>query len=173
MIGDDFNVLTITHPDVENGIGCRVTIWASGCPHHCPGCHNKHTWGYGQGKKISELWKEISEAVNKPYIDGITLSGGDPLGQNYSALLQLESFVRIFITAFPNKTIWIYSGEVLDELIMKSDMSSRLKLDILKMCDVMVDGPFVQKLHDPNLEFRGSSNQKIIDLQKYFKENFS
>jgi anaerobic ribonucleoside-triphosphate reductase activating protein len=60
---DDYKVLTITHPDVENGTGCRVTIWASGCPHHCPGCHNKHTWEYGQGKNIFDVQEQIFEAV--------------------------------------------------------------------------------------------------------------
>ena len=81
---DDFKVLTITHPDVENGTGCRVTIWTSGYNHHCPGCHNKHTWDYNQGTNLFDknVLNKIYEEVDKPYIKGITLSGGDPLGQS-------------------------------------------------------------------------------------------
>ena len=71
---ENFNILTITHPDVENGLGCRVTIWCSGCSHHCPGCHNQHTWAYGQGQKLDDpvIRHKIFEAVDKPYINGIT-----------------------------------------------------------------------------------------------------
>ena len=167
---DDFKVLTITHPDVENGTGCRVTIWASGCPHHCPGCHNKHTWEYGQGKNIFDVQEQIFEAVDKPYIKGITLSGGDPLGQNYSALLQLDKFIDKYKERFPEKDIWIYTGDELYTIVMMSDLSSRLKIKILEKCDYLVDGPFIKELYDPDLEFRGSSNQRIINLKEWFGE---
>ena len=167
---DDYKVLTITHPDVENGTGCRVTIWASGCPHHCPGCHNKHTWEYGQGKNIFDVQEHIFEAVDKPYIKGITLSGGDPLCQNYSALLQLNKFIDTYKERFPEKDIWIYTGDVIENIVMRSDLSSKLKSDILEKCDYLVDGPFIQEQYDPDLEFRGSSNQRIINLKERFEK---
>ena len=160
---DDYKVLTITHPDVENGTGCRVTIWASGCPHHCPGCHNKHTWEYGQGKNVFDVQEQIFEAVDKPYIKGITLSGGDPMGQSFPALQQLEIFIDDFKKEFPDKDIWIYSGDTIENLVL-----SFIKKRILMKCDTLVDGPFIQDLYDPDLEFRGSSNQRIINLKEWF-----
>jgi anaerobic ribonucleoside-triphosphate reductase activating protein len=162
---DDYKVLTITHPDVENGTGCRVTIWASGCPHHCPGCHNKHTWEYGQGKNIFDVQEQIFEAVDKPYIKGITLSGGDPLGQSFPALQQLEIFIDDFKKEFPDKDIWIYSGDTIENLVL-----SFIKKRILMKCDYLVDGPFIQEQYDPDLEFRGSSNQRIINLKEWFEK---
>ena len=162
---DDYKVLTITHPDVENGLGCRVTIWASGCPHHCPGCHNKHTWEYGQGKNIFDVQEKIFEAVDKPYIKGITLSGGDPLDQSFSALQELEIFIDDFKKEFPDKDIWVFSGDTIETLVL-----SPIKKRILQKCDVLVDGPFIQAQYDPDLAFRGSSNQRIINLKEKFKE---
>ena len=163
----DFKVLTITHPDVENGLGCRVTIWAAGCSHHCPGCHNQHTWRYDQGQRLEDpkVRDKIFEAVNKPYIKGITLSGGDPLDQMYSALQQLEIFIDDFKKEFPDKDIWIYSGDTFEQLIL-----SPIRKRILKKCDVLVDGPFIKEKYDPDLAFRGSTNQRIINLKEKFAE---
>ena len=163
----DFKVLTITHPDVENGLGCRVTIWAAGCSHHCPGCHNQHTWRYDQGQRLEDplVRAKIFEAVNKPYIKGITLSGGDPLDQMYSALQQLEIFIDDFKQEFPDKDIWIYSGDTFEQLIL-----SPIRKRILKKCDVLVDGPFIKEQYDPDLAFRGSTNQRIINLKEKFAE---
>ena len=160
-MNEDFNILTITHPDIENGLGCRVTLWCSGCSHHCPGCHNKHTWQYGLGKKLEDVKDIIFDAVDKSYIKGITLSGGDPLDQSYPALQQLHLFITEFKEEFPDKDIWIYSGDVLEELV-----KSPIKKRILQKCDVLVDGPFVQELYDPDIAFRGSTNQRIINLKE-------
>lgn len=159
----NFNILTLTTPDVENGLGCRVTIWCAGCSHHCPGCHNQHTWSYNQGKCIEDpnVIESILKEAEKPYIKGITFSGGDPLDQSYEALQQLERFIKIFKEELPGKDIWIYSGEVFEELI-----KTPVKRRILKKCDFLVDGPFIQELKDPDLPFRGSKNQRIIDLSE-------
>lgn len=166
-MSEDYKVLTITYPDVENGLGCRVTIWCSGCSHHCPGCHNAHTWIYGRGKNLSDktIREQIFTAVNRPYIAGITLSGGDPLDQSFSALQQLEIFIDDFKKEFPDKNIWVYSGDTFEELII-----SPIKKRILKKCDVLVDGRFIKEQYDPDLAFRGSSNQRIINLKEKFKE---
>ena len=162
-LDDNFNVLTITHPDVENGKGCRVTIWCSGCRHHCPGCHNQHTWAYGQGKPIlsEQVMQAVFDAVEPDYMQGITLSGGDPLDQSDSALEQLGEFIRLFKERFPEKDIWVYSGGIFEDLIKQVPV-----LRVLEQCDVLIDGPFKQELRDPDLAFRGSSNQRIIYLKQ-------
>lgn len=156
-------VLTVTTPDMENGIGCRVTIWFAGCSHRCPGCHNQHTWDYNQGVLFTDeaIRKKIYEEVNKDYIAGITLAGGDPLSQNDESLTELLDFLIEFKKDFPTKNIWIYSGATYE-----SDMLHPIKNDILSHCDVMVDGPFIIKLLDTDLAFRGSTNQRVIDLNE-------
>jgi len=156
-------VLTITTPDVENGLGNRVTIWFAGCSHRCVGCHNQHTWDYNQGTPlikpgvISKIFKE----VDKEYISGITLAGGDPFSQTDESLNELLAFITKYKEIFPEKDIWVYSGATYE-----SDMLHPIKKQILDKCDVMVDGPFILALRDPDLAFRGSSNQRVIDLKK-------
>ena len=161
-------VLTITTPDLENGLGYRVTIWVAGCSHHCPGCHNPHTWVYDQGKPLldKDVQEKIFEEVSKPYIKGITLSGGDPLSQSYDSLCDLDIFLKIFREEFHDKDVWIFAGETYEEAI-----TSPVKRNILEKCDVMVDGPFKIELKDPDIPFRGSKNQRIIDLKQTIKEN--
>lgn len=156
-------VLTITTPDVENGLGNRVTIWFAGCSHRCVGCHNQHTWNYNQGTPLFDegVIEKIFSEVDKDYIAGITLAGGDPFSQSDESLNELLKFVRMYKSAFPEKNIWVYSGATYE-----SDMLHLIKKQILDKCDVMVDGPFILALRDPDLAFRGSSNQRVIDLKK-------
>jgi anaerobic ribonucleoside-triphosphate reductase activating protein len=156
-------VLTITTPDVENGLGNRVTIWFAGCSHRCVGCHNQHTWDYNQGTPLFDdgVIEKIFSEVDRDYIAGITLAGGDPFSQNDESLNELLKFVRMYKSAFPEKNIWIYSGATYE-----SDNLHPIKNDILNLCDVMVDGPFIISLRNPDLAFRGSSNQRLIDLKK-------
>ena len=150
--------INITSPDVNNGEGCRVTIWFAGCPHHCPGCHNSSTWSYNQGKEMDDdFYEKIILLLKKPYIKGLTLSGGDPLGQSEEDLKELYNFVRWVKRKTPQKDIWIYTGYTKENL-------KGVQLDILEYCDVLVDGPFIQELCDKTLPFRGSSNQRIIQL---------
>ena len=101
-------VLTITTPDVENGLGNRVTIWFAGCSHRCVGCHNQHTWDYNQGTPLFDegVIEKIFSEVDKDYIAGITLAGGDPFSQNDESLNELLKFVRMYKSAFPEKNIW-------------------------------------------------------------------
>lgn len=160
-MSDNFNILTITTPDVENGTGCRVTIWAAGCQHYCEGCHNKHAWSYNQGKKLLDVKENIFTAVDKPYIQGITFSGGDPLFQSINALCDLRDFIKEFKEKFPDKDIWIYSGFTFEEII--SAVSKKM---IIEHCDVLVDGKFDLSLKDSDLPFRGSKNQRVIDIKK-------
>lgn len=154
--------LQITAPDIANGTGCRVTLWFSGCFHKCPGCHNEHTWSYSQGKKVDDSTiEELAKWLEKPYIKGLTLSGGDPLANSTYVMGELEKFVKKIKERFPDKDIWVYTGYYFEDL--RQD-----QLDVLKYCDVLVDGPYVQELRDLSLPFRGSSNQRIINLHEKF-----
>lgn len=156
------NVLTLTSPDIENGLGCRVTIWVAGCNRHCPGCHNPHTWDYNQGESLlsEKVLDKIFSEVDFDYIQGITISGGDPLDQKDSSLNDLLTFIKMFKEKYPKKDIWIYSGGIYEELIKNTIIK-----DILSYCDILVDGPFIQDLKQLDLPFRGSTNQRIIKLK--------
>lgn len=156
-------VLTLTTPDIENGFGCRVTIWFAGCNRRCPGCHNPHTWAYNQGEELlsEEVLNKIYSLVDKDYIQGITLSGGDPFDQDENSLKELLVFIKYFKINYPDKDIWIYSGGLYEDFI-KNDIIR----EILIWSDVLVDGPFKQELKELDLPFKGSTNQRIIDLKK-------
>ena len=156
-------VLTLTTPDIENGFGCRVTIWFAGCNRRCPGCHNPHTWAYNQGEELlsEEVLNKIYSLVDKDYIQGITLSGGDPFDQDEKSLKELLIFIKHFKINYPDKDIWIYAGGLYEDFI-KNDIIR----EILIWSDVLVDGPFKQELKELDLPFKGSTNQRIIDLKK-------
>ncbi len=156
-------VLTLTTPDIENGFGCRVTIWFAGCNRRCPGCHNPHTWAYNQGKELlsEEVLNKIYSLVDKDYIQGITLSGGDPFDQDETSLEELLIFIKQFKINYPDKDIWIYSGGLYEDFLQNDTIR-----EILIWSDVLVDGPFKQELKEIDLPFKGSTNQRIIDLKK-------
>lgn len=157
------NYIKITYPDINNGNGMRATIWFSGCSHHCLGCHNKHTWDYNQGKHISELYNEIDNMFSKyTYLDGITLSGGDPLSQSDESLNELLKFIEWFKMVYPTKNIWIFAGDTYEEC-----MNHDIKKQIVLSCDYMVDGVFKIEQKDLSLPYRGSKNQRIIEIKTY------
>ena len=145
----------ITYPDVNNGLGCRATVWVSGCSHHCKGCHNKETWSFNCGKVFDEGYKEkLFEILSLPYMKGLTLSGGDPL-DSYEDVLALTKEVR---EKFGNtKDIWLYTGYTMEE-INKNGFS-----EILEYIDFVVDGRYEEKQRDVTLAFRGSVNQCIYE----------
>ena len=150
--------IKITKPDINNGTGCRVTLWIPGCSHNCPGCHNAWTTNYNIGKKFDDDAKQlISNELSKSYISGITISGGDPLDQSEEFLKELEEYLTEIRNKFPDKNIWIYTGYYYKDL-------NEAQLRVVRLCDKLVDGPFIKSLADPSLPFRGSSNQSIIDI---------
>lgn len=161
-------VLTLTTPDIENGTGNRVTLWVAGCSRKCPGCHNPHTWDYNQGSELfsEEVLNRLYNEVDKPYIKGITISGGDPLDQSEESKKELLHFIKKFKVKFPMLDIWIYTGALYEDL-MNDDISR----EILVWCDVLVDGPFIQERKQLDLAFRGSDNQRIIDLNASCLDN--
>ena len=148
-----------------NGDGLRVTCWVSGCSIGCVNCYNPQTWDFNSGIPFTEeTMQEILEDLSKPYIKGLTLSGGHPFDpQNAPKVLEIVKRVKM---VFPNKDIWIYSGYVWEDII-KDDI---LK-EILKRTDVLVDGAYIDELRDISLAFRGSSNQRIIDVPKSLEQN--
>ena len=159
------NYHNIKTDDMLNGDGLRVTCWVSGCSIGCFNCYNPQTWDFNSGIPFTEeTMQEILEDLSKPYIKGLTLSGGHPLDpQNAPKVLEIVKRVKM---VFPNKDIWIYSGYVWEDII-KDDI---LK-EILKRTDILVDGAYIDELRDISLAFRGSSNQRIIDVKKTLKKN--
>lgn len=151
----------VTSPDINNGTGCRVTVWVAGCSHCCKGCHNPQTWDYNQG--VEDVWDELMEKLSLPYIKGVTFSGGDPLSQSDANLKQLLVLIGRIKTMFPEKDIWLFTGDVYEEAIQNP-----LKSAIIDECDVLVDGPFKLYLRDTSLAFRGSSNQRIILINENY-----
>lgn len=150
------NFQKIESASLSNGEGWRVVLWVSGCSHHCPGCHNQCTWDPNSGKLFDEKAKEkLFEWLSKPYIKGLTLSGGDPLYQgNRKEITELCKEVK---NIFPEKDIWLYTGYKFEEI---------KDLETISYIDVVVDGEYIEKLRDITLPFRGSSNQKIIRTKK-------
>lgn len=146
--------LNITDCDIANGRGVRVTLYVSGCSHRCPQCHNPESWNCNNGKIFTQdTLKLIFSLLDRPYIDGITLSGGDPLfSGNREDILKICKEIK---KNFPDKNIWMYTGYEYEEI---------QDLPVLKYVDVLVDGRFKFMLKDTTLAFRGSSNQRIIDL---------
>ena len=152
--------------DIANGEGVRVSLFVSGCTHHCPGCFNQDTWDFGYGKEYTdETEREILDALSPEYVNGLSLLGGEPFEpQNQQVLVQLLRKVR---EQYPEKNIWCYTGYLYDkELLSESRARCEYTDEMLSMIDVLVDGRFIKKLADPMLQFRGSSNQRIIDVRK-------
>lgn len=173
------NYHNITYPDMNNGDGLRVVLWVSGCHNHCPGCQNPQTWSPNSGILFDDdARSELFEQLSKDYISGVTLSGGDPLAlENLNCILQLVSDIK---EKYPDKTIWIYSGytweEIWDETLhyqlhtMEKLLTGRLRRQlIVSKCDVMVDGRYEEGLRDVTLKWKGSSNQRVIDVKETLK----
>ena len=150
----------ITKADMLNGEGLRVVLWVSGCSHHCPGCQNAVTWDPEDGLEFDDAAKEeIFAELKQDWCSGITFSGGDPLFLgNRREIAELVSEIR---EKFPDKTIWIWSGFLFENVCNK---------DIFKYIDVLVDGQYQDELHDPTLKWCGSKNQRVIDVQKTLKD---
>ena len=144
--------------DMLNGEGLRVVLFVSGCTHQCKGCHNPETWDIDSGIPFTYVEREyIINELKNDYIDGITLSGGDPLCKNNCK--DILALIKDIKCIFPNKTIWLYTGYTLDSI-----KKNKEKLDIVKLCDVLVEGEFIEELADVNYPYAGSTNQNVIYL---------
>ena len=165
------NNADIKRIDVANGEGVRVSVFVSGCNHHCKGCFNECAWDFNYGNKFTEKQEEeVLKDLDHDYISGLTLLGGEPLEPaNQEGLLPLVKKAK---EKFPDKKIWCYTGfdferDVVGKMAKQSDTTKEL----LKYIDVMVDGKFEEDKKDLKLKFRGSSNQRILDVQESLKEN--
>ena len=158
------NYATIKWADVANGPGVRVSLFVSGCTHHCPGCFNEEAWDFCYGQPFTAETEDYLLSLLSPgYINGLTLLGGEPFEpENQRALLP---FLRRVRQTYPDKTIWGFSGFTYEELTTDGTHPRCEATDeMLSLLDVLVDGRFVEELKDLTLRFRGSSNQRLIDL---------
>ena len=159
------NYSEIKKTDIADGIGTRVSLFVSGCTHHCKNCFNPETWDFGAGRPyISDTEQEILKALEPPYIHGLTLLGGEPMEpDNQRELVKLLRKVR---ETYPKKTVWCYTGYTLETDILKDSRARCAVTDeMLSLIDVLVDGEYVEKERDVSLRFRGSRNQRLIDLK--------
>ena len=144
-----------------NGDGLRSVLWVSGCNHQCEDCQNPMTWDVNSGIPFDDAAEEeLFKSIDKDYISGITFSGGDPLHPHNRE--EITRLAKKFKEMFPDKTAWLYTGYTWDEI---------KDLETLKYLDVLVDGPYIKKLLDPQLHWRGSSNQRVIDVKPSLENN--
>lgn len=172
------NYHKIEKHSVANGTGIRVVLWVSGCKLYCKNCQNPFTWSFQGGQPFDEKAKqELFEALDKSYIQGLTFSGGHPLEyENVETILNLTKEIK---ERFPEKDIWLYTGYELSICnftskvrgISKHDNHHNIMQEILSLCDVVIDGKFIEELKDLTLKWRGSSNQRVIDVKKSLENN--
>lgn len=155
--------------DIANGVGVRTVLFVSGCTHHCKGCFQPETWNFDYGEKYTkETEDEIIESLRPNYVDGITLLGGEPFEpENQRELVKL---LRRIKKELPQKTVWSFSGYTYEELTGDSRAVCEVTNEMLSMLDVLVDGEFVEAKRNISLRFRGSENQRLIDMNKTRKE---
>lgn len=160
------NYCNIKNCDIANGTGVRVSLFVSGCRNHCKGCFQKETWDFSYGEKFTkETEDKILEMLAPTYINGLTILGGEPFEEeNQRALLPFVKRVR---AAYPEKDIWVFSGYTLEEMLTEG-MRPRCEAtgELLSLIDILVDGRFEEDKKNISLKFRGSENQRIIDLKK-------
>lgn len=172
------NYLKIEKENILNGVGIRVILWCSGCDHHCKNCQNPITWDPNDGAKFDIKAKnEIFNELSKDYISGITLTGGDPLNtNNLESVLDLVNEIRL---SYPEKTIWLYTGftweqimypVVTDDFNPERDRLMKMRREIVKQCDVLVDGRYEEDKRDVAYHWAGSTNQRVIDVKKTLEQ---
>ncbi len=162
------NYATIKWTDIANGEGVRISLFVSGCTRHCKDCFNAVAWDFNYGQPFDEeVQNKIFEGLKADYIAGLSLLGGEPFEpENQRALLP---FVREAKKRFPDKTIWCYTGNVYDPAtgrLKETDKNTEVTEELLSYIDVLVDGEFVADLKNIRLKFRGSSNQRVLDMKK-------
>ena len=165
------NYATIKKRDIANGIGVRVSLFVSGCTHRCKNCFNKETWDFSYGEKYtSDTEKLILSYLEPSFVNGLSLLGGEPFEpQNQKELVKLLRTVK---EKFPNKDIWCYTGYLFDEQLLKQSRARCEYTDeMLSLIDILVDGPYVEEEKDITLQFRGSKNQRVIDVKRSLNEN--
>ncbi|MCD7723651.1 MAG: anaerobic ribonucleoside-triphosphate reductase activating protein [Clostridiales bacterium] len=158
--------------DIANGEGVRTSVFVSGCRHHCPDCFNEIAWSFDYGREFDgRLIDEIIESAAPPWIAGLSLLGGEPFeAENQPGLAQL---LAQFKKRFPQKTVWCYSGFTFEEITgrVPSRAAGENADKLLNMIDILVDGRFIKEMKNISLKFRGSENQRVIDVKESLKQN--
>ena len=164
------NYGTIKKTDIADGLGVRVSLFVSGCTHHCKGCFNEETWDFGYGKEYTpETQQEILDALSPDYIAGLTLIGGEPFEPSNQR--ELIGLVREVKKRFPDKNIWCYTGYTFErDLLQESRARCEVTDELLSNIDILVDGEFMIDKKNIMLKFRGSENQRIILCKQSLKE---
>ncbi len=162
---------SIRKMDISNGEGVGVSLFVQGCPHHCKGCFNADTWDFNGGKEFTpDVFTKFMKLIDRPYIKFVSILGGEPLcPENISTVCNIVSSVRSWC---PDKKIYVWTGYTLDEIMRTFGGDYRLSLcldGILSNIDYLIDGRYVDELHDDNLHLRGSSNQRVIDMKEFLK----
>lgn len=154
------NYHNITVDDMKNGDGLRTVLWVSGCGHRCRGCQNPQTWSETSGIEFDQAaHDELFEALSRDYMTGVTFSGGDPL--HCTNIETVGALIREIHEKLPEKTIWLYTGSLFEEI---------RSLPFIPLIDVIVDGPYIQELRDTQLHWKGSKNQRVIDVKRTLSE---
>lgn len=165
------NYATIKKRDIANGVGVRVSLFVSGCTHHCKNCFNKETWDFDYGEVYTkETENLILEYLSPQFVNGLSLLGGEPFEPTNQK--ELVSLLRKVKEKYPQKDVWCYTGYLFDKELL-SDSRARCEYtdEMLSYIDVLVDGRFVEEKKDITLQFRGSSNQRVIDVKKSLSQN--
>ena len=154
----------IKKSDIANGPGVRVSLFVSGCTHHCKGCFNEETWNFKYGEPFTEKTEEqILKLLEPSYVSGLTVLGGEPM--EYVNQKELLPFLKKVKENYPKKTIWCYTGYVYEKYLLGRMIQKwKITKEILELIDVLVDGPFIEEQKDITLLFRGSANQRLIDV---------
>lgn len=162
--------------DISNGEGVGVSLFVQGCPFHCKNCFNSETWDFNGGKEWTEETKnKFIELINRPYIKRVSFLGGECLAeQNFDEVLKLVQEIRI---SFPEKTIWLYTGYSYSEIfrgqsscLSQEGLNNFKRREIIKLCDVLVDGEYIDEQKDLTLKWRGSKNQRVISIPESLKQ---
>ena len=162
-MSDKIRLAGIAQNSLVNGPGLRKVFFSQGCTHHCKNCFNPLTWSF-EGGKLIEIDDLVAQVKKEYFLDGVTFSGGDPFEQ-------ADKFAILAKKLKNNKiNIWCYTGYTWQQLLERAKTDKDTQ-DLLELCDVVVDGPFVEELHQENLLFRGSSNQQIIDVKSSLEQN--
>lgn len=162
--------------DISNGEGVGVSLFVQGCPFHCKNCFNSETWDFNGGKEWTEKTKnKFMELINRPYIKRVSFLGGECLAdQNLDEVLKLVKQIRI---SYPEKTIWLYTGYKIEDIfypyIINQPMTceQRKRIGVIRYVDVLVDGEYIDEQKDLSLKFRGSKNQRVIDVKQSLAQN--
>lgn len=167
----------IRNLDISNGLGVGVSLFVQGCPFHCKNCFNSDTWDFNGGKEWTEEIKDrFMKLIDRPYIKRISFLGGECLAeQNLDEVLKLVQEIRI---SFPDKTIWLYTGYSYSEIfrgqsscLSQEGLNNFKRREIIKLCDVVVDGEYIDEQKDLSLKWRGSKNQHVIDVKQSLAQN--